>query len=163
MAHQHWSVSTNVLSRKSIKGRSTISASMAALFLFVDALPFPLIWFNSTLICFTQSSIMIWKLETEETWIRLLDFFSCATKWDALSNTKEVKEASYKDFYHCLFIYFFLHLEYCFFTCPCTDVSPSARFFHSILWCWLPALLFCFTKLLWVKTNADHFFFCLCF
>lgn len=57
---------TYVLSRKSMRGRSTISASMAALFLLAAAFPFPLIWFSSLLICLMQSSIINWKLQDGE-------------------------------------------------------------------------------------------------
>lgn len=54
---------TYVLSKKSMRGLSTISASIAALFLLDAIFPFVLIWFSSKLICFIHSSMISWKLK----------------------------------------------------------------------------------------------------
>lgn len=74
---------TYVLSKKSMRVLNTISAFIAALFLFEAVFPFVLIWFSSKLICFIHSSMISWKLKirniNSEIKASIYDFFVCVS------------------------------------------------------------------------------------
>lgn len=76
-----FSKKTHFLSRRSIRGRRTVSASIAALLPLMG----PFIWTSSWFICFTQSSITGLKLDdaTKQmfTWFAFRNIFYAAAKF----------------------------------------------------------------------------------
>lgn len=78
---------THFLSRRSIRGRRTVSASIAALLPLAD----PFIWTSSWFICFTQSSMTGLKLSKSK---EAMCHWSCNLPWRMIYFWREAPEES---------------------------------------------------------------------